>query len=173
MDKGLIQVYTGEGKGKTTAAIGLAVRAVGRGMKVLIIQFMKGRSSGERKVIKDTPNIQIENYGTSEFIKKGKIKEQDKLEVKKGFERALEAIEMEDWDVLILDEINVVLDLGLLNLEDFIGFLKKYGDKDVEIVLTGRNVPQEILELASLITEMKCIKHPFEKGIGPRKGIEY
>ncbi|MGM0404638.1 MAG: cob(I)yrinic acid a,c-diamide adenosyltransferase [Thermoplasmatota archaeon] len=173
MNKGLIQVYTGDGKGKTTAALGLAVRAAGRGIKVLIIQFMKGRSTGERKVIKETPNIQIENYGTSEFIKKEEIKEKDKLEIKKGFERAIEAIEIEDLDILILDEINVVLDLELLNLEDFINFLKKYGDKDLEIVLTGRNAPQEILELAALVTEMKCIKHPFEKGIGPRKGIEY
>ncbi len=173
MNRSIIQVYTGDGKGKTTAAIGLAARAAGNDMNVLIIQFMKADPTGERISLKNIDDVKIENYGFSDFLKKGKIKEKDILEVKEGFKRAIRAMEQENWDILILDEINVVLDLELLELDNFIDFLRRYGEKKVEIILTGRNAPQEIIELASLVTEMKCIKHPYEEGLQARKGIEY
>ncbi|MFO7792537.1 MAG: cob(I)yrinic acid a,c-diamide adenosyltransferase [Candidatus Saliniplasma sp.] len=173
MDKAIIQVYTGDGKGKTTAALGLAIRAAGRGMKVLIIQFLKGRHSGERDILKKIPQIEIESYGTSEFLERDEIKEEDISEVKKGLDRVEQALEYEDWDMLLLDEINVVLDFELLDLDEFVRFLKRNDNKDVEIVLTGRNAPDEIITLASLVTEMRCLKHPYKEGLGPRKGIEY
>lgn len=173
MENGIIQVYTGEGKGKTTAALGLAVRAAGRDMKVLIVQFLKGRNSGERSILKGIPEIEIQNYGSSDFLKRYEIKEKDRLEVEKGLKRVKRALKNEDWDIIILDEINVVLNLDLLPVDEFVQFLKIHGNKYTEIVLTGRNVPDKILELASLITEMRCVKHPYDEGVGPRKGIEY
>lgn len=173
MKEGHIQVYTGKGKGKTTAALGLAIRAAGRGMRVLIIQFMKNRPSGERNFLKDIDQIKVENYGTSDFISKDDIREEDRIEVKKALDRAKEALGSKAWDVIIFDEINVVLDLGILEVDEFIQFIDRNWDGDVEIVLTGRNAPKEIIDLAILVTEMKKIKHPYDQGIGPREGIEY
>lgn len=173
MKNAMIQIYTGDGKGKTTAALGLALRAAGNNMKILIIQFLKGRRTGERKILKDIPNIQIENYGTSDFVNKDDIKDEDRRIVGRGLDRAKQALETEDWDMIILDEINIVLDFELIELDDFLNFLKTYGNREVELVLTGRKAPKKIIDTASLVTEMKCIKHPYQEGLGPRKGIEY
>ncbi len=174
MKKGLVQVYTGEGKGKTTAAIGLAIRAAGHGLKVFICQFLKGRRTGEFILIKKALAGQIDIFqcGSEKFI----ITEEDKREHRETARRALEfskkALVSKDYDLVILDEINVAVHLGLIDLKDVITIIESKPES-VELVLTGRNAPSEIIERADLVTEMKEIKHPFKKGIGAREGIEF
>ena len=172
MIKGLIQVYTGDGKGKTTAALGLALRAAGRNMKVLIVQFMKKWDYGELHSVKLIPNITLETSGTKEFIYKGKAKKIDYEEAEKAFSFGIEGMQSGNYDIVIFDELNMALYYELLDLKEVIEKLKGKPDK-VEVVITGRRASQEIIEIADLVTEMKEIKHPYQKGIGARIGIEY
>ncbi len=174
LEKGLVQVYTGKGKGKTTASLGLAFRAAGQGLNVFMIQFLKAdKIGGEHKAAKILPNISIEQYGAAQFYKKKeeaeKIHREKALE---GLKRAREVVMGEEYDMVILDEINVVLDYNLIPLEEI---LKLIGEKPqkVELVLTGRNAPSEIIEQADLASEITMVKHPFSQGIKARKGIEY
>ncbi len=169
---GLVQIYTGNGKGKTTAALGLALRAAGRDKTTLIVQFMKKWDYGELHSIKNIPQITIKTFGTKDFVYKGKAKEIDFQEAKKAFAEGVEGVFSKQYDLVIFDELNVALDFGLLKIEEVIDFLKNR-PKDVEIVITGRNAPEELMERADLITEMREIKHPFQKGIDARIGIEY
>ena len=173
MEKGLIQVYTGNGKGKTTAALGLALRAVGHGLKVLIIQFMKGNINyGELESAKKlSPYLTIKQMGRETFVSKT---DPDPIDIKlaqEGFSLAKKAIENGEYDIVILDEINVAIDYGLIPLSDLLDVLdtKPVG---VELLLTGRNAKPEILERADLVTEMVDRKHYYKKGIPARNGIE-
>ena len=173
MEKGLIQVYTGNGKGKTTAALGLALRAVGHGLKVLIIQFMKGNINyGELESAKKlSPYLTIKQMGRETFVSKT---DPDPIDIKlaqEGFSLAKKAIENGEYDIVILDEINVAIDYGLIPLSDLLDVLdtKPLG---VELLLTGRNAKPEILERADLVTEMVDRKHYYKKGIPARHGIE-
>lgn len=176
LDKGLIQVYTGDGKGKTTAAIGQGIRAYGNGLKVIMVQFLKSGYTGELKVFEGLG----ENFKLCRFEKKRDFIwnlseaeiEEVKKEIRVGFEFVKEVISKGECDVLIIDEMMGVLSNGFITVDELKEQLlnKK---SNMEIVLTGRNVPAEIVEVADLVTEMKLIKHPFEKGIGARKGIEY
>ncbi|KPU27084.1 cob(I)yrinic acid a c-diamide adenosyltransferase [Caloranaerobacter sp. TR13] len=176
MDKGLIQVYTGDGKGKTTAALGLGLRAVGYGYKVKMIQFLKGRDSGELFSTKNF-NGDFEIY---RFDKSKKffwnMNEAEKEELKKKISNAFEFIEeiikKNDCDILILDEIMGVISNKLVSIDRVLHILD-IKPENMEIILTGRNVPEAILDRADLVSEMKMVKHPFEKGISARKGIEY
>lgn len=172
MIKGLIQVYTGDGKGKTTAALGLALRAAGRNMKVLIVQFMKKWDYGELHSVKLIPNITLETFGTKEFIYKGKAKKIDYEEAEKAFSFGVKGMQSGNYDIVIFDELNMALYYELLDLKEVI---KKIEEKpeNVEVVITGRRAPQEIIEIADLVTEMKEVKHPYQKGIEARRGIEY
>jgi len=172
MIKGLIQVYTGDGKGKTTAALGLALRAAGRNMKVLIVQFMKKWDYGELHSVKLIPNITLETFGTKEFVFKGKAKKIDYEEAEKAFSFGAEGMQSSDYDIVIFDELNMALYYELLDLKEVVEKLKGKPD-NVEVVITGRRAPQEIVEVADLVTEMKEIKHPYQKGVGARRGIEY
>jgi cob(I)alamin adenosyltransferase len=172
MIKGLIQVYTGDGKGKTTAALGLSLRAAGRNMKVLIVQFMKKWDYGELHSVKLIPNITLETFGTKEFIYKGKAKKIDYEEAEKAFSFGIEGMQSGDYDIVIFDELNMALYYELLDLKEVVENLKGKPD-NVEVVITGRKVPEEIIEIADLVTEMKEIKHPYQKGIKARMGIEY
>lgn len=172
MIKGLIQVYTGDGKGKTTAALGLALRAAGRNMKVLIVQFMKKWDYGELHSVKLIQNITLETFGTKEFIHKGKAKNIDYEEAEKAFSFGAEGIQSGDYDMIIFDELNMALYYELLDLKEVVQKIKGKPD-NVEVVITGRRAPQEIIEIADLVTEMKEIKHPYQKGVEARKGIEY
>jgi cob(I)alamin adenosyltransferase len=172
MTKGLIQVYTGDGKGKTTAALGLSLRAAGRNMKVLIVQFMKKWDYGELHSVKLIPNITLETFGTKEFIYKGKAKKIDYEEAEKAFSFGIEGMQSGDYDIVIFDELNMALYYELLDLKEVVENLKGKPD-NVEVVITGRKVPEEIIEIADLVTEMKEIKHPYQKGIKARMGIEY
>jgi len=169
--KGYVQVYTGDGKGKTTAAFGLALRAAGAGLKVYIGQFLKNGIYSELKSIDRFKGlIKIEQFGGKRFIGR-EIKEEDRELAKKGFERIKEIIFSGEYDVVILDEINVALYLKLLPEKDLLDVIK---DKPshVELVLTGRYVSPQIIQVADLVTEMRKIKHYFSKGVKARKGIE-
>jgi len=172
MIKGLIQVYTGDGKGKTTAALGLALRAAGRNMKVLIVQFMKKWDYGELHSVELIPNITLKTFGTKDFVYKGKAKKIDYVEAQKAFSFGIEGIQSSNYDIVIFDELNMALYYELLNAKEVVEKLKRKPD-NVEVVITGRRAPQEIVEVADLVTEMKEIKHPYQKGIEARKGIEY
>ena len=172
MIKGLIQVYTGDGKGKTTAALGLALRAAGRNMKVLIVQFMKKWDYGELHSVKLIPNITLETFGTKEFIYKGKAKKIDYEEAEKAFSFGVERMQSGDYDIVIFDELNMALYYELLDLKEILEKLRGKPE-GVEVVITGRRAPEEIIEIADLVTEMKEIKHPYQKNIKARMGIEY
>ena len=169
---GLIQVYTGDGKGKTTAAIGQAIRAVGQGARVIMIQFMKGREYGEMKAIKNIDNFEVHQFGRDEFVDKEDPDQIDIEFAQKGLERAREIVTEGQCDLLILDEINVAIDFKLISVENVLELIVKK-PQHMELILTGRNGPKEFLKLAHLVTEMKEIKHPYQQGIEMRKGIDY
>ena len=169
--KGYIQVYTGNGKGKTTAALGLALRAQGAGLKIYIGQFMKKRNYSELKSLQNfKDSIRIEQFGRERFIGQ-KVTEEDKLLAQEGLEKAKKVIDDGKYDLIILDEINVALSYGLLKEDEVIEIVKHRSEAQ-EIVLTGRNAPHKIVELADLVTEMKEIKHYFKHGVKAREGIE-
>jgi cob(I)alamin adenosyltransferase len=173
LEKGLVQVYTGNGKGKTSAAFGLALRAIGRGLEVYMIQFIKGGFDyGELYTMKNMPNFTLKAFGRGKFVtSKPPLKEDVKL-AQEALRLAEQVIQDGRHDIIILDEINVALELKLINLEDVLRLIESK-PSGLELVLTGRNAPEEIVEVADLVTEMKEVKHPFTKGIVARKGIEY
>jgi cob(I)alamin adenosyltransferase len=172
LDKGLVQVYTGDGKGKTSAAFGLALRAVGRGLHVYIIQFIKGGFDyGELYVVKRLPNLSLEAFGRGEFIEEDP-KEEDYNHAQNAMKLAEKIITAGKHDIVILDEINVALKLRLIKLESVLKLIKQK-PKHVELVLTGRHAPNEILQAADLVTDMKDVKHPYREGFQARQGIEY
>ena len=174
LEIGLVQVYTGNGKGKTTAALGQALRASGHNIKSLIIQFLKGGSySGEVKAIENcVPLIKIYQVGSPFFINKDKISEKDIDSNKKGLALAEDtACGENDTGILVLDEINVAINLGIIKTEEIIKLIKNKRS-DIELILTGRNAPQEIIDAADLVTEMTEIKHYYSKNIPSRTGIE-
>ncbi len=173
---GLVHIYTGEGKGKTTAAIGLAIRAAGNGMKVLFVQFLKGgEESGELKIFKKLQeNIEVIRLDQRHpiFFKKGDTKEELINASKEALNLIAKKIESDKYDLIILDEINNLIAQGWADINELTNIIRKRPE-GVEIVLTGRGAPQELLEIADYVTEMKAIKHPFKKRIKARKGIEY
>ena len=173
LKKGLVQVYTGNGKGKTSAAFGLALRAIGRGLKVYIIQFIKGGFDyGELYVVDKLPNLKLKAFGQGKFVTQFPPSKKDVEIAKEALELAKKIVKSREYDVVILDEINVAMSLRLIKTEEVVKMIKEK-PKNVELVLTGRYAPKEIIDIADLVTEMKEIKHPFQKGIPPRKGIEF
>ncbi len=174
LKKGYVQVYTGDGKGKTTAALGLAFRAVGHGMKVFIIQFMKGSIFyGELKTAEMlSPYVTIVQKGREEFVDRNNPHPDDVRLAQEGIELAREVMERNEHDILVLDEINVALDFGLVKLEQVLELLEKKPE-DMELVLTGRYAHPEIVKRADLVTEMVEVRHYYaEKGVDARDGIE-
>lgn len=173
LEKGLVQVYTGDGKGKTSAAFGLALRAIGRGLKVYIIQFIKGGFDyGELYMVDKLPNLELKAFGRGRFVMEKPPGKEDIKLAQEAFQLVEEVVKSGKYDIVILDEINVALNLKLINLEEVLKLIKNK-PKHVELVLTGRCAPDEIIEAADLVTEMKEVKHPFNKGFQARKGIEY
>jgi len=173
LERGLIQVYTGNGKGKTSAAFGLALRAVGRGLKVFMIQFIKGGFDyGELYVVDKLPNLTLKAFGRGKFVTEKPAGKEDVELAGQALALAEETIKGGRYDVVILDEVNVALSLKLISLEKVLRLIKEK-PKHVELVLTGRDAPEEIIEAADLVTEMREIKHPYKKGLPARKGIEY
>ena len=172
MERGLVQVYTGNGKGKTTAALGLALRAVGHGMKVLMIQFMKGNQYGELESAKKlSPCLIIKQVGRETFISKSNPDPKDLQLAQEGFLMAKKAIQDKEYDIVILDEINLAIDYGLIPIKDLLQLMDSKPET-VELILTGRNVRREILERADLVTEMVDRKHYYDRGVPAREGIE-
>lgn len=175
---GYIQVYTGDGKGKTTASLGLAMRALGRCWKVLIIMFTKGGDNyGELNSFRNlspeiAQNLTIIQAGLDRIVYSINKTENDAEEIQKGWELAKDAILNDKYNLIILDEANIAIDLGLIELNEVIKVLKNKPE-EMEIVLTGRNAKPEIIELAHLVSEIKPIKHYWDTGIAARKGIEY
>lgn len=173
LEKGLVQVYTGDGKGKTSAAFGLALRAVGRGLKVYIVQFIKGGFDyGELYVADKLPNLTLKAFGRGRFVTQKPPDKVDVVLAEEAFDLAKKVVESGEYDVVILDEVNVALSLNLISLEKVLELIKNK-PKHVELVLTGRYAPNEIIEAADLVTEMREIKHPYRKGCLARKGIDY
>ena len=175
MGNGLIIVNTGNGKGKTTAALGLGLRAVGHGMKVLMLQFIKGSwRTGELDAVKRLePNFKIIQLGQG-FVKtrKGEHAESTLEKARVSWDYAKQEIFSDLYDTIILDEINNVIDYGLLNVEEVISALKER-PKRLNVILTGRNANDKIIELADMVTEMREVKHPYKKGVKAQKGIEF
>ena len=167
----MIQVYTGNGKGKTTAALGLALRATGAGLKVYIGQFIKGKYYSELNALKKIKNIKIEQFGRTCFIKRAPDKK-DMALARAGLEKINKIISKRIYDLVILDEINIAIKLKLLALEDIISLMRKT-PKKIELVLTGRWAHPDILKIADLVSEIKEVKHYFKKGLRARRGIEY
>jgi cob(I)alamin adenosyltransferase len=171
--KGLVFVHTGNGKGKTTAALGLALRALGHGRKIFMAQFMKGRDYGETlAAAKYLPGLTLYKCGGESFIRKGHHSPADIESAQKGFAVATEAVFSGKYDMVILDEINVAVDFQLIPLSSVLDLIKNKPES-LYLGLTGRYASAEIIELADLVTEMKEIKHPFAQGIPAKEGFEY
>jgi len=171
--KGYIQVYTGNGKGKTTAALGLSLRAAGHGLRTVIIQFMKGWIDyGELKGVEMlSPYVEIHQAGRDTFVNRGNPDPEDVRLAREGWELARQAILGKRADIVVLDEINCAVDFGLLPVGEVVDLLRRKPE-GVEILLTGRGAPPEFLELADLITEMREMKHYYAKGVDARVGVE-
>ena len=172
LEKGFIHVYTGNGKGKTTAAIGLGVRATGEGLKVYMIQFMKGRRYSEIDALDHIQNFTVVQFGRDEFVSKKNPEQIDIDLARKGFEHAKKIINNGEHDVVILDEINVAVDYNLIPLNDVLQLLEEK-PKKVELILTGRYASPEVVKQADIVSEILEIKHPYQNGIESRKGIDW
>ncbi len=170
-ETGEIHIYTGEGKGKTTAALGLCVRALGAGFRVLFVQFIKDGSSSEFEILKKLPGFSFKPAGLGRFIKKGGPAQDDLDAAKEGFETARKALASDDFDLIVLDEILCAVAAGLVSEEALLDALQARSPK-AEVALTGRGATPKLIEAAGLATEMKCLKHYFKAGRKALKGIE-
>ncbi len=171
--KGLVQIFTGNGKGKTTAALGTILRAAGHGLKVFIVFFMKGDYEyGEFSTLPKLPNIEIRKSGFRQFTDPLNIKPEEKEQAESALAAARKAILSGSYDLVVMDEVNVALGYNLISLDEVVKLIE---DKPphVELILTGRYADNRLIEMADLVTEMVKVKHPFDKGIKARKGIEY
>jgi cob(I)alamin adenosyltransferase len=168
--KGCVQVYTGSGKGKTTAAIGLAVRALGAGIRVFFAQFLKAGDYSEIQILRNLDNMTCRQYGVGGFIARTPSNE-DIASARLGVGDAIEAMKSGGYGVVILDEANVARNLGLISQEELMSLVRER-PPEVELVLTGRGAPPELIAAADLVTEMREIKHYFNAGVKARKGIE-
>ncbi len=175
---GLVHVYTGDGKGKTTAAFGLAARALGRGMRVLIVQFLKGngRPSGEAEFLRHSELAEVIYFENQRhpLLCRGEAVDLDALKgsIQAGFRLAVEKIMSGNYDLVVLDEVNNCAKEGWLDAADLTKLIREKPE-DVELVLTGRGALPEVIELADYVTEMRLIKHPAQKGVKARKGVEF
>jgi len=172
MTKGCVQVYTGNGKGKTTAALGLALRAAGAGQRVFLSQFAKGRICAEHEALKRFDDlITVRRFGKNRFIQ-DKPSPEDIAMVQAGFRETVEATKSGNYSVVILDEINIVVHSGMLPAEEVLKLIDCKPEQ-VELVLTGRHADPRIIEKADLVTDMREVKHYFHRDISARKGIEF
>ena len=171
--RGLVQVFTGDGKGKTTAALGTVIRALGQGQRVYIVFFMKGNYPyGERKILAQLPNVDIASFGSLEFVDPTDVKPEAREQARLALLAARGAVLSGNYDIVVLDEVNVAVAFRLIELGEVVKLIK---DKlpNVELILTGRKAAPELIKLADLVTECVKIKHPYDKGIESRRGIEY
>jgi cob(I)alamin adenosyltransferase len=172
--RGLLMVYTGDGKGKTTASLGLLLRAVGHGEKVALVQFMKGQPTGEittlEKYLGD--NVVIRRFGRDEFVDPSDPAPEDMALAARGLAEARRFLESGQYGLVILDELNVALDFGLVGVDAVLEVLKQR-PADADVVITGRNAPRQIVDLADLVSEVREVKHHYRQGIPAQPGIEY
>lgn len=171
LSKGYVQLYTGDGKGKTTAALGLALRASGRGLHTYIGQFMKGQRYGELEALQDHPFITLEQYGSPRCIRREEVTAKHVDEAHQGLDRARQAMLSGDYDLVVLDEVNVSIWFGVLETEEVLDLLDEKPEH-IEIILTGRRAPQALIDRADLVTEMREVKHYYQQGVTARLGIE-
>ena len=172
-EKGLVHIYTGNGKGKTTSSLGLAMRALGHGANVTVIQFMKGwKEYGELITASKLEGLEMVQTGRADYVYRGNEQPEDYDEAERGMETALRVMSSGKCDMLILDEINVAIDYGLVALESIIELVKNK-PSGMELILTGRDAHKDLIELADLVTEMHEVKHPYNDGITARKGVEF
>lgn len=175
-DFGLIQVYTGDGKGKTTSAIGQGLRAVGHGYRVCMIQFMKGGPMypeyGEITTLKEILNFKVFQFGLPHFKREDEITEGERKVMEKALKKSREVLISGEFDLVILDEINVACYFDLLDVKEIIQLVDSKSDH-TEVILTGRRADPQIIKRADLVSEIKDVKHPFNQGKKARKGIEY
>ncbi len=172
MEKGYIHIYTGNGKGKTTSSIGLALRAVGAGKKVYFGQFMKQGNYSEIKMLKERfPEITVEQFGDRAFVHNYNPTETQKNLAKEGFEKIIDIILKGEYDLIIFDEICVAIFMEIIDLEQFLNILNNRNN-NTEIVLTGRYAHKELIDIADLVTEMTEVKHYYKNGVMAREGIE-
>ena len=176
IEKGLVHIITGNGRGKTTSAIGLGLRAIGHGLKVYMIQFIKreeeGKKYGEIKSIKKFRNFKVAQFGSGKLVSHSTPTKTDFELARKGFEHAKEIINSGKYDMVILDEIWVAFHHKLIDLSEIISLIKNKPEH-IELVLTGRHAPEEAYEYADYVSEIEKIKHPYSKGLKARLGIEY
>ena len=173
LSTGLVQVFTGDGKGKTSAALGIVLRALGHGLRVYIAYFMKGDYPyGEHHILSGLPNVDMASFGGSGFIDPANIKPEEIEQAKQALAAAREAILSGNYDVVVLDEVNLAAAWKLVELDEVVRLIN---DKlpNVELILTGRQADAKLIKLADLVTEMLKIKHPYDKGVAARRGIEY
>jgi cob(I)alamin adenosyltransferase len=172
--QGLVQVFTGEGKGKTTAALGTVFRAAGHGFRISIIFFIKGHSSqGEYRTLAALPNVKVASFGLRQFIHKNNvINPAEKAEAQAALAAAREDMTSGKFDLIVLDEINVAVFFNLIDVRDVLQLIKDRPAR-VELILTGRKADEKLIAAADLVTEMVKIKHPYDKGTKARKGIEF
>jgi cob(I)alamin adenosyltransferase len=168
--KGYVQIYTGNGKGKTTASLGLALRAAGAGLSVYIVQFLKKGDYSEIKALSKFENITIEQYGLGKFVK-GKPSEEDIEAGKKGYQKLCEVLKENKHDMVIAEEGNVAVMCNLITEDDLLSLIDMKPE-NVELVITGRGAGERLIEKADLVTEMKEIKHYYKQGVAARLGIE-
>ena len=171
--KGMVQVFTGNGKGKTSAALGAVLRAVGHGLKAYIVFFMKGQYSyGEFSTLSKIPNVDVASFGFRCLTDPANIKPEEIEQAKLALSAAREAMLSGNYDLVVLDEVNVAVAKKLVELDEVVRLI---GDKprNVELILTGRYADAKLIELADLVTEMVKLKHPYDKGVPARRGIEY
>jgi len=170
---GLLEIFTGNGKGKTSAALGIVLRALGHGLRVHIIYFMKGDYPyGEQKILSQLPNVSFTTFGQLDFVDPANLKPEEREQARQALEEAQRSLLSDKYDLLILDEVNVAIAWKLVDLEEVIELIKQKPDK-LELILTGRYADEKLIELADLVTEMIEIKHPYRKGIMSRKGIDH
>ena len=171
--RGLVQIFTGDGKGKTTAALGIVLRALGHGLKVCIVVFMKGDYPyGERNILSKLPNVTMASFGSLEFVDPANVKPEEIEQAKLALAAAREAMLSGNYDLVVLDEVNVAVALKLVELDEVVRLIEDK-PKNVELILTGRQADTRLVQLADLVTEMLKIKHPFDEGVLARKGIDY
>ena len=178
MKKGLVHIYTGKGKGKTTAAMGLATRALGYDKKVYIMQFLKGRPTGEKLFFNKTSNISFNRAGEiTKFINKMNTEEIKKLkyDTKKAWKTIKNIVRKSEYDLIILDEIMGIIRNSILEIKDVVALIeiKEESEKKKELILTGRGAPEELIKIADYVTEMRAVKHPFNQSVSARRGIEF
>lgn len=170
--KGVFLVVTGNGKGKTTSAFGGALRALGHGFRVAVIQFMKGRIYGELSVLRDRLGVDVWQFGRNAFVDRKNLDPRDVALARQGLDKAWEIVRAGEHDLLILDELNVVADFGMVPSEEVLD-LARARPRWMDLIVTGRGAPQAVVELADTVSEVREIKHHYKRGIESRAGMEY